>query len=155
MKKLLIALLILAACDDDNVKKETSENYIIFGHFYGECIGEQCVQIFKLTDDELFEDSNDTYPGVDHSYNAKFHILDPQKFDLVKNLADNIPQELLTVTDKVIGTPDAFDQGGIYFEVSLDGQQQYWLIDKAEANIPEYLRSFVEEVENSISAINN
>ena len=155
MKRILIALLILSACEDESKKAETTADYIVFGHFYGECGGEQCVEIFKLTKDQLFEDSNDTYPSSDHVYNGNFHSLDQQKFELVKDLVNHIPQDLLSVTDKVIGAPDAGDWGGIYFEISHDGEHKYWLIDKMEGNLPEYLRPFVEEIGSSISAIND
>ena len=156
MRRFLTALLLLSACDDESVNKvETTPDYIVFGHFYGECGGEQCIEIFKLTEDQLSEDSNDTYPSSDHIYNGSFHTLDAQKFDLVKDLSNHIPHELLSLSENVIGQPDAGDWGGIYFEISSNGEQQYWLIDKMEGNIPEYLRPFVEEIVNSIAEINN
>ena len=54
MKKLLLIGLILAACQqDDTIESESDLDYIIFGHFYGKCIGERCVEMYKLTDQFL------------------------------------------------------------------------------------------------------
>lgn len=69
MKRILICLVVaLCACDTEEeplliAEKPTSQgDYIIFGWYYGFCAGEQCIEIFKLTGDGLYEDRNDNYP---------------------------------------------------------------------------------------------
>ena len=54
--------LLLGACNssDDDANPQDLD-YLIFGHFYGECFGENCIEIFKLEADALYEDDNDVY----------------------------------------------------------------------------------------------
>lgn len=57
----LTILLLTSGCIDN--LGPSKSGYIIFGHFYGECLGEKGIEIFTLEDDKLFEDSNDRYPS--------------------------------------------------------------------------------------------
>lgn len=41
------ATFFLISCKKDNEVNLSKTDYIIFGHFYGECIGEQCVKILS------------------------------------------------------------------------------------------------------------
>ena len=53
MKKFIFAslsLLLIFSCNSNDDELALGENdYLIFGHFYGFCIGENCIQTFKLT----------------------------------------------------------------------------------------------------------
>ena len=52
-----LTVFMLTSCEkDDNLELSTSD-YIIFGHFYGKCVGEQCIEIFRLENEKLFEDT--------------------------------------------------------------------------------------------------
>jgi hypothetical protein len=156
MKRFLIIILTLVSCDNDLVKPlESNSEYVVFGHFFGFCAGEECVEIFKLTENHLFEDSKDAYPSYEKSYQGDFHLLNDATFQKVKGLKDLIPQQLLTTNETVVGQPDAGDWGGIYFEVRVNGEKKFWLIDKMEMNLPDYLKPFVSEIENRIDLINN
>jgi hypothetical protein len=156
MKRIISIFLIATACQTDDIKQESmSSDYIIFGHFYGECMGEQCVEIYKLADNSLYEDSKDEYPLSNNAYNGIFQLLDNSLFEKVKDLRNHIPTELLEINSVFIGQPDAGDWGGIYFEIVTSGKKRYWLIDKMESNIPENLRPFVDKIENKIELINN
>ena len=156
MNRIFLILLIVASCQKEELKpSEGTSDYIIFGHFYGECIGEQCIEIFKLTDNSLFEDINDQYPNIDKAYEGDFRPLGNSLFEKVKGLLTQIPGELLTTNDRVIGAPDAGDWGGIYFEISSKEQKDFWLIDKMQTNLPDYLKPFVTEIEMDIDIINN
>lgn len=156
MKKYIIIILTLVSCQQDDIKQsESNPDYIIFGHFYGECIGEKCVEMYKLTNNHLYEDTNDRYPNSNERYVGNFELLDDALFEKVKGLNGAIPVALLTTDKKIIGQPDAGDWGGLYFEISTDGKKGFWLIDKKEENLPDDLKPFVKEVENSISLINN
>jgi hypothetical protein len=143
------------SCDNDDIKveeqKDENQSYIIFGHFYGFCQGEQCVENFKLTESKLFEETTDPYvlkPGE-----GIFLELDHIKFEQVKSLASMIPPQLLHTTDVFIGSPDAADGGGIYFETAVNGERKFWRIDKVKSNLPEYLVPFVNEIEKDIAVI--
>ncbi|MGC3945948.1 MAG: hypothetical protein QM762_15745 [Chryseolinea sp.] len=155
MKKLILLVFIAAACqtDDDASKKAAAPNSIIFGHFYGECIGEKCIEIYQLTDVSLFEDTNDRYPSSVMPYDGNFQVMDNSYFEQVDDLRNEIPAELLEIESTIIGQPDAADGGGIYFEIEIGGRQRYWLIDKMETNIPEAIRPFVQEIEGKIELL--
>ena len=156
MKKLVFIFLIATACETKEIKEESmSHDYIIFGHFYGECMGEQCVEIYKVTANSLYEDKKDEYPSYNEAYTGNFELLDNTLFEKVKDLRNEIPAELLTTNSTVIGQPDAGDWGGIYFETTHGEEKKYWLIDKMESNLPATLISFVEKIESNIESINN
>jgi hypothetical protein len=151
---LLLACFVLS-CEKDELseKKDENDSYIIFGHFYGECLGEKCVENFKLTNTHLFEETTDPYtlmPGT-----GTFVELDHSKFEQVKSLATMIPQQLLNTNDITIGSPDTADGGGIYFETKVNGEPKYWRIDKVRSNFPDYLIPFVEEIEKNIALLQN
>jgi hypothetical protein len=60
----LLTLVILFSCDnaDDDIALN-GNSFLVFGHFYGECFGEGCVETYKLTDVSLYEDVLDDYSG--------------------------------------------------------------------------------------------
>lgn len=161
MKKLklisaiIFASAILMSCEEDNETKPSESEYLIFGHFYGFCEGEACIEIYKLENDRLSEDTNDNYPTSTHYYDGNYTELSDSKFNLVKDLPDFIPAELLNNNDKIIGGPDAADGGGIYIEYYRDGVKQSWLIDNEKSNVPDYLHGFIDEVHERISLIND
>lgn len=160
MKKLkLISTIIFASllaigCEKDDEIKASESEYLIFGHFYGYCQGEECIEIYKLENDRLSEDTNDNYPTSTHYYDGNYIELSDSKFNLVKDLPDFIPAELLNNSEKIIGAPDAADGGGIYIEYYREGIKQSWLIDNTKTNVPEYLHNFIDEVHQRISLIN-
>lgn len=156
MKNLFLLFLLVAACQSEYAYDEetTSSDYILFGHFYGECVGEQCVEIYKLTDRSLYEDNRDEYPLSIQSYNGEFSRLPNFQFLKVSDLQSEIPTELMSISAVIVGQPDAGDWGGIYFEIVSNGEKRFWLIDKMETNIPEGIRPFVKKIESSIAAIN-
>jgi hypothetical protein len=171
MKKLIpifILSLIASACLQEEVRNKegsvhdsgitvSSEsslvNYVMFGQFFGMCLGEDCVEIYKLTHDALLEDEQDERPTGNKPYDGDFKQLDESKFEMVGDIT--IPFQLLSTESGIIGTPDAADQGGIYFEASIKGQKKFWLIDKDRSRIPEYLHSFVSQIEEKIDLISN
>ncbi|GJM31232.1 MAG: hypothetical protein DHS20C18_02330 [Saprospiraceae bacterium] len=130
-------------------------DYLLFGHFYGECMGESCIEIFKLTDEALFEDTVDQYPSSQSGYEGNFVPLDHATFTQVADLINQVPDALFNETEVVIGMPDAGDWGGFYVEVHRDGNVRFWLIDTMRGNIPEYLHDFTTAIENAIVAIND
>jgi len=144
------------SCAEQKEQPEYLEtNDLIFGHFYGFCAGEQCIEIFKLTNNALYEDKNDTYPIQNNFYAGDFMKLDQSKFELVKSLREQIPDQLLHELDTVFGWPDVADGGGIYLEIKNDTIHRFWIIDQVESNIPAYLRPFKVKINQSISLIND
>ena len=143
----LFLFLGLSSC-----KKEAQTNcetdYLIFGHFYGFCIGETCVETYKLTDTKLYEDSNDVYFGEGP---FTFLELSQSKFTLVEDLESFIPQGLIALPDSTFGCPDCADQGGVFIQYAHDGVVQSWRIDQSA---PFFLEDFVDKVNEKITLIN-
>ncbi|MFM8347469.1 MAG: hypothetical protein ACKOAR_05445 [Bacteroidota bacterium] len=153
MKYVLPFLLLLAACGDDSVTELKGSDSITFGQFFGFCIGEQCIEIYKLTKDGLYEDSNDTYPARDKFYQGKFTKLSDDKFRIAAGFETKIPSALLNQQERVIGQPDAGDWGGYYVEVNQNGKREFWIVDKNQQNLPDNLKPFAQELNDLIAAL--
>ena len=156
MKKTILGLLtigILFACnkDDDSEININEQNFLIFGHFYGECFGEGCVETFKLTDKSLYEDTIDDYNGQ----NMEFVELENETFEQVKNIMDFFPNQLLNQNETVFGCPDCADGGGLFIQYSENGNKKSWRIDQVKDNVPTYLHNFIDKVNEKIGLINN
>ena len=151
---LLIALTsFLVACNktDDETNQAAENAELVFGHYYGECAGETCVEIFKLTRSQLLEDKNDPYAGQGE---LDFTPLSIEKFQLVSELVSKVPDELLAEEDQTFGCPDCGDWGGIFVQWIDGGQTQEWQIDMVQESIPDYLHEFVAEINAAIALIN-
>lgn len=163
MKRTFKTILLLAAVagcavsckkDKDGLKLAGSD-YLVFGHYYGMCQGEECVEIFRLESNRLLEDKNDTYPPQANGfYEGDYQELSQGMYNDIKDLADYFPHELLEIEDRFVGTPDAADGGGLYIEYNYNGEHWYWLIDQVKTQIPESLHPFVDKVNEKIGIIN-
>lgn len=126
-----------------------------FGHFYGECAGEGCVEMFKIDGGKLFEEGQDSYPTFEMYEFEKPELLSVSKYAIAKNLIDEIPAELFDETETVIGVPDGGDWGGIYVEVKYyAGFSGFWYLDQNENNMPEVYNEFVDKINETIALIN-
>nr|WP_294896732.1 hypothetical protein [uncultured Pedobacter sp.] len=154
MKKILLLILIFGifiSCKKDNSKIVIDDkNFLIFGHFYGECFGEKCVETYKLTDKKLFEDTIDDYSGR----NLNFIESSNDKFEEVKDLIDFFPNELLESDKSIFGCPDCADGGGLFIQYSENGKLKTWRIDQDKKNVPSYLHSFIDKVNDKIRILN-
>lgn len=154
MKKILpafiAALLLSVSCSDDEIGL-TKTSYLVFGHFYGECIGEGCVETFKLTNAKLFEDTVDDYSGKEFN----FVELEDGTFEQVKDLIDFFPSQLFMEKDRIFGCPDCADGGGLFIQYSQNGNVKSWRIDQDKDNVPSYLHKFMDKVNEKIRLINN
>ena len=152
---IILSITFLSSCSQQNEVPEKDIEYILFGHFYGFCLGELCIEIFKLTEDAVYEDSTDIYPSRLEAYRGKFVRLDNEKFELVKSIAESIPKELLNEKDTVIGFPDVTDGGGVYFAINNGTGTRFWLVDQFDQNLPEYLIPLKDLINSSVSLIND
>ena len=155
MKKLLFLFFVSAfffqSCQKDENTPASVVEYVVFGHFFGECFGESCIEIFKIENDILYEDTKDNYPSFINPYVWEYQAVDDSLFQQVKDLETLFPDALLEETEAVIGQPDAGDWGGYYFEVVVDGNQYHYRIDKLKSNLPDYLKDFADVLEDYIS----
>lgn len=154
MKNIFLFLIVIGAftsCNKDNDNITINEqSFLIFGHFYGECFGEGCVETYKLTDVKLYEDIVDDYSGQ----NLDFVELDNEQFELVNDLADFFPTQLLNESDTIFGCPDCADGGGLFIQYSDNGVLKSWRIDQVQNNVPTYLHNFIDQVNERIVLIN-
>ncbi|WP_149274374.1 hypothetical protein [Pareuzebyella sediminis] len=146
---LISGLAILLSCNKDEGLEINEQDFLIFGHFYGECIGEGCVEIFKLTDKGVFEDTVDDYSGE----NLEFVPLESGLFDEVRDLQDYFPVQLLSERKEVFGCPDCADGGGLHIQYSNYGIVSRWRIDQMKDNVPTYLHDFMDKVNEKIALI--
>ena len=151
MKKQLFLIglfcgIVVVSCTDSGIDPDNKldKGYLIFGSFFGECFGEECVEIFKIENGKVYEDINDNYPRYNMRYEGSYVELTAEKHNVVDDLIDYFPSRLLEETETVLGEPDAGDWGGWYVEVRYDGEHRFWLIDNHTGNLPEYLESFVD-----------
>lgn len=147
-------LLVLGSCrlEDDGAFEPLSDpappafESFTFGHFYGFCGGEACVEIFRLTTDSLFEDTLDNYPSINPPSPSVFEFvpLTEAKRKLTAGLPDLLPSSLLMGTDSTYGCPDCADQGGLYVEYQKEAQGpvRTWILDQSPQNLPSDLIPF-------------
>lgn len=154
MKKLLLPIVILVALYGCNKDEDPPHNFdfLMFGHFYGLCAGEECIEIYKITDDKLFEANQDTYPG-DNMYTGTFVGLSEALFEQVNAMDLAVPQALLDVSETTIGIPDAYDQGGFYVEWKSGNTHRHWRIDTNYDAVPEGIHDFLDQVQEAIQII--
>ena len=147
---LLIAIAMTTSCNKDCITLN-EQNYLVFGHFYGMCAGEGCVETYKLTDMKLYEDLIDDYSGQ----NLEFVELENETFAQVNDLVDFFPNQLLSEEETVFGCPDCSDGGGLFIQYSDNGNLKSWRIDQFQNNVPSYLHAFIDQVNEAIALINN
>lgn len=144
-------MLVIAACDRRHVVPK-SDNCLVFGHFFGMCEGETCIEIFRLEKSRVLEDIKDQYPSSTKFYNGTYVARSSLDFEKCKDLTEAFPKELLDDTT-VIGQPDAGDWGGLYLEYAFDGQHKFWLLDLNKSNVPAKYHAFIDKVVEKIALL--
>ncbi len=155
MKKIIFPLLltlILIGCKKDD-PLQAKGDYLIFGHFFGECGGPNCIAIFKLDESSLMEDTLDHYPTSADYYEGQYVTLSEAKYNQTKDLPTFFPTALLNEPSNVIGQPDAGDWGGLYIEYHIDGIRKFWLLDLMKINVPTKYHAFIDKVNEKIEMI--
>lgn len=157
-----LAIVVLTSCqksssalsDSDTSGSGISDSdHIVFGHFYGKCVGEKCIEIFRLEKDKLFEDTKDQRPNSEDFYIGNYVQLSQQKFMDTKDLTTYFPTDLLNETNHVIGQPDAGDWGGLYVEYNFNGVRKFWLLDQMKSNVPTKYHSFIDKINEKIKQL--
>ncbi|GAB3995567.1 hypothetical protein GCM10028807_36070 [Spirosoma daeguense] len=148
-----LCLVLLNSCEKEQGIRLEGADYLIFGHFYGECDGEGCIEIFKLEPDKLLEDKRDKYPVWTEFYEGDYTQLSQQKFENAKDIINYFPDDLLKERNPVIGQPDAGDWGGLYVEYNYDGIRKFWLIDQVKEHVPVKYHPFIIKINEKIRQI--
>jgi len=147
----LTFILFISCKQEDKTLTIAQPDCFVFGHFYGKCMGEQCVEIYKLEDNKLFEDTKDKYPNRIDFYAGNYVQLSNQKWLNTNDLMRSFPADLLNETDTVIGQPDAGDWGGLYVEYNFNGVRRFWILDQMKSNVPTKYHDFIDIVNQKIS----
>jgi hypothetical protein len=142
-----VLMLVLTACSKE---ENQNENFIIFGHSYGECIGPDCVKVFKLTDTSLYFD---IYAKERKQGKHKYVELENSEFIKARELWELFPSELLTMPDTTFGCPDCRDQGALILQYSNAKKSWNFSIDQDKDELPTYLHPYVDKVNQIISII--
>lgn len=141
------------ACHD-SATVDPQEDYIVFGQFNGFCIGESCIEFFKITPSRLLESNVDEYTeGGFYSF-EDFHDLSDDKFQLTKDLGEFMPQQLWAESTTHLGHADVSDVGSLYFEISNASGHRYWVFENGDFDMPQVYSEFMNKIREKISIIN-
>ena len=144
---LLLGLTTANSCDKDlKIDHLGDEGYFVFGNFYGFCVGDDCIRIFKLNKGQLYQDTTKVYPNRGSIFNGTYDKINNPHIDSIGFLLAGYPQELLTDTNKVFGCPDCVDQGGIYLELKTNTIHRSWLLDNVNSALPNYLQDYADQI---------
>lgn len=143
----ILALLVLNSCD-----KSEKTDYLIFGKFYGFCVGDDCVKMFKVTENNLYQENSPDYPS-DEKYKGNFSSKVNDKLSIAKPLLSMIPAKLKD-EETTIGCPDCADQGGVFVEFTAEGKTYFFRIDNFRNDVPVYLHEFLDEIDAVLKELN-
>ncbi|MBK6930411.1 MAG: hypothetical protein IPH12_05905 [Saprospirales bacterium] len=129
---LFFSVLLFAACTKEPDVAPSTNDYFIFGTYYGECAG-NCSHIFKLEGQNLFADDMEYLQPDDLVFQSQ--SLAPDKIALAAALEAQIPASLFDETAETIGCPDCHDQGGYLVKIKTGDTVRQWFIDR---DVPKY-----------------
>lgn len=157
MKKMffIIGICILAfiSCKKANPVEPKETQYLIFGEFYGECLGNKCKTYFKVNNFALYTDTLHQYPSQDKPLDFAFIRMDDTKYKQVNDILNELPPQLLNEITHVFGNPDSHDQGGVYIETMVNGEKKFWILDNDDKELPEYLKPFKQKIVNKFDIL--
>ncbi|MGN6648076.1 MAG: hypothetical protein ACTHJT_16250 [Cytophaga sp.] len=143
---------------DTAIYAGASSDYIIFGRFCGECMGE-CATMYKFdpVNRTLFADHSDSYWKYHSDGTMKFAttISDPAVIALVQEIPDEIPDELLHAEagEQRFGCPDCADGCGIFFEIGKGKISRKFYIDNQTDKLEGDVKAFAEYLQEVLAKI--
>lgn len=157
---LIILFAGLVSCSQDlTLAPEEAVNApesLIFGDFFGFCLGDACVVIYKLENGKLYRDVHASFESMlNDPYTGVFEEVSQEEFDIADGLIDLIPAYLKQQPDSTFGNPDAYDQGGFYVNYQEGNTQGVWRLDHDGQNLPAQLRDFASALRTSMAALRN
>jgi hypothetical protein len=135
-----------------NRTNESPDN-IKIGSYFGKCTGSTCQTFFQLNDFNILE-FQDVKAG---SYSfEQYKYTTTTKRDEYTEFLKTVPTEILALRGKTktYGTPDASDQGGIYFELIQGATVTQIFIDNNDtADQSTEVRAFKKAIREKISRL--
>ncbi len=118
---------------------------LIFGTYFGFCLGD-CTHLFKIEKGEVFPDQGIERLNVNEALTFSAVPLSIEDYNKAKTLLDNFPEPLLDEEETTIGIPDAYDQGGIFLQLTENETVRSWYLDSNIEALPKYLRAYATMV---------
>jgi len=146
---LAFLLFICASCGDDDMKSSVTDDDVIIGLYFGECIGD-CATMYLLSGEEIFPDVIENGYSEEPAFSDEAIIVDNNIRSRFTSLGSDTPQMLLDNPGGVFGMPDAGDWGAIYYQLG----ETSWTLDNAIENNPEEIQDFVTEIIALIGELN-
>jgi hypothetical protein len=136
-----------------NRTTESSDN-IKIGSYFGSCSGTDCQKFYQLNDYNILKFLN----VVSGSYNFdQYKYTTTTKRNEYTLFLKNVPTEILGLNGqtKIYGSPDAADQGGIYFELTQGSVVTKVYIDNNDtADQSDAIKVFKNAVKAKITSLN-
>ena len=134
---------------------DNPDDFLVFGRFYGFCMGEKCIEIYRLQDGRIYEDVKDQYVSNESFYQGDFEPLSEEKYQQVKDLWNVIPSAIYEEDQVRFGCPDCADQGGIYLEIKTGTFHAFWILDQSKSEVPNYLHELMDVVNSKVDILSN
>ena len=147
----VFALLVYACSKPSTVPQGEGEHFVI-GKAYGMCQGD-CATFYSIENGIAYTDDMKYFYRTENELKFKTNALPADKYKKIKKLAGQIPQYLIGHPNQTFGCPDCADQGLIYVETKINGVKKHWMIDTRMADIPVEIRSYAEEVVNTLNQL--
>lgn len=131
---------------------ETPDN-IIIGSYFGQCSGSDCQNFYQLNDFnilKLLSTKSGNFSFDQSAYTAKTKRGEYTAF------AKNIPAEIISIKGqtKTYGSPDAADQGGIFFQIKQGTSTTKIFIDNNDtADQSEEIKVFKKAIKDKITSL--
>ncbi|WP_276498738.1 hypothetical protein [Pontibacter litorisediminis] len=151
---LLLLGVILLLASGFIQKTPTQDSYLIFGRFYKDCVGGECMKLYKLENNSLYEFLEDStnYPSFNQFHTGDFRKLSQEKYNRISTLAASIPQELLEIKSGFVGKTD-HNWSGYYIEYAKGGERKFWIFDEARRDVPPAYLPLLNEIEKSLNEV--
>ena len=152
-----LSILMLLVCPTLSKAQQQVDN-IIFGIFCGHCSG-HCATLYAYSSEDsmtLYVDSTDSYfRRHDAPIVCQTPVHDADKIQWVKNLIDDIPDEMLYGTERsrTFGCPDCSDACGIYMEFMHHQNRYRFYIDTQPAQLSNKMKVFALEIKQVVGQL--
>ena len=153
MKPLIFTLIVLlcSSCLLFNCEKDFSSTIstdtLVFGTFYGNCL-DNCVQLYQLNGKQLLKDQNNSPipKSISQELVVSGNSMGERKFHQASCLLEEFPEFFFNTEETVFGIPDAHDQGGIFIQLTRNGETYRWFLDRFTDRLPQHLQVYAQKI---------
>ncbi|WPO79233.1 protease complex subunit PrcB family protein [Flavobacterium sp. KACC 22761] len=134
-------------------KTNESPDNIIIGSYYGECTGSDCQNFFQLNDFNILKLVSTAPGNFNFEQSAYFAKTKRNEYTTFGKL---IPAEIYALKGqtKTYGSPDAADQGGIFFQLKQGASTTKIFIDNNDTpDQSEDIKTFKKAIKDKITSL--